>query len=281
MKIGLGTVQWGINYGIANKTGITSDTEIKKIIRRAHKNNINLLDTALIYGSSHEKIRKFCNEDFNIITKVVSDSKVSIENQIDQCISDLNRKNIYACLIHDGGHIVKNLDKWMEIKNQKRLGRIKKIGYSLYEVNDLESLLGKEIIPDIIQIPYNCINREFESYFKTLKKLNIEIHARSIFYQGLFFLKSNALPKKLHFFKSLINDLNKIADSENLKLNELAILFVLKNKYIDNLILGFDLESQLNQTLDIIKKKSINYETIKKIKSMIRINSELYNPSNW
>ena len=38
MKLALGTVQWGINYGISNDLGVPSDLELKKILNFSKKN---------------------------------------------------------------------------------------------------------------------------------------------------------------------------------------------------------------------------------------------------
>ena len=123
---------------------------------------------------------------------------------------DLNRKSIYACLIHDSNYINKDDYKWKELEDLKLSGKIQKIGYSLYTLNQLKELLDKGIIPDIIQVPYNCINREFDKYFKILKKLDVEIYVRSVFYQGLFFLESNKIPDNLSFFNERIYELKKL-----------------------------------------------------------------------
>tara|TARA_B100001939_G_C16891605_1_gene595696 strand:- start:511 stop:1356 length:846 start_codon:yes stop_codon:yes gene_type:complete len=281
MKIGIGTVQWGKDYGIANNNGVTSDREINKIISCAQVNQINILDTAIQYGSAHKKIGKYCNDTLRIVTKLVADSKDSIRKQLNISLQDLNRKSIYACLIHDSNFITKNDYKWKELEDLKLSGKLKKIGYSLYTINQLKVLLDKGIIPDIIQVPYNCINREFDKYFKILKKLDVEIHVRSVFYQGLFFLDSNKIPDKLSFFNERIYELKKIAEGENLKIDELALLFVNNNKFIDYFILGFDNELQLLNALNTLKTKKIRKEIVQSINSMTEIDNKLLNPSNW
>jgi len=281
MKLGIGTVQWGIDYGISNKSGMTSDIEINKIINSAYTNDINLIDTAIQYGSAHKKIGRYCDKKLKIVTKLVADSKISIKKQLESSLLDLNRKNIYACLIHDSKYLMKDNNKWIELEAQKKSGKVKKIGYSLYMVNELKKILDKGIVPDIVQVPYNCINREFEKYFKILKNLSVEIHIRSVFYQGLFFLESNKVPENLSFFNKRIDDLKKIAENENLNLSELALLFVNNNKYVDYFILGFDDASQLFEALEILKKKKISAETTRIINSMPEINNKLLNPSHW
>ena len=143
MKIGIGTVQWGKDYGIANNNGMTSDTEINKIISCAQVNQINILDTAIQYGSAHKKIGKYCDDKIRIVTKLVTNSKDSIKKQLNSSLHDLNRKSIYACLIHDSNYINKDDYKWKELEDLKLSGKIQKIGYSLYTLNQLKELLDK------------------------------------------------------------------------------------------------------------------------------------------
>ena len=172
MKLGIGTVQWGKNYGIANKTGIPSDSEIKKLVKIAHDNKINILDTALNYGTSQKKIAKYCSEDFKIITKVNLNSKIPIKKQFDKCLNQLERKKIHGCLVHDSNNLNQNIDKWEQLVNIKiKKRKVQKIGFSLYDINELENILIKGILPDIVQVPYNCFNRDFEPYFEYLKKV--------------------------------------------------------------------------------------------------------------
>tara|TARA_B100001939_G_C16945819_1_gene620276 strand:+ start:3730 stop:4587 length:858 start_codon:yes stop_codon:yes gene_type:complete len=281
MKIGLGSVQWGVDYGIANETGIPSDKELVKIVQLAKSNNINLIDTAISYGKSQIQIGKFCDLNFKIVSKLLCKSDDNVKEQIDRSLNELNRKKIYSCLFHDPLELLKNPDMWKDLENQKQIGKIKKIGFSLYRLDDLESLLENNLIPDIVQIPYNCLNTEFNTVFKYLKNINIEIHARSIFFQGLLFCNPNKLPKYLSVYKPIINKLKKIADNNNLKIYEMALLFAFQNEYIDNFIIGIETKKQLAECIDIIKFKSINSESIEKILFLDELDEKLLNPSNW
>ena len=54
-KIALGTAQFGLNYGVKNTTGKVKKEDIESILSLARDNNINIIDTAISYGTS-EKI---------------------------------------------------------------------------------------------------------------------------------------------------------------------------------------------------------------------------------
>ena len=73
----------------------------------------------------------------------------------------------------------------MKFKSKKE-GLIKKIGFSLYNPQELEKLFELNYIPDLIQVPFNLIDRRFEPYLKELKNMDIEIHVRSIFCKACY-----------------------------------------------------------------------------------------------
>ena len=54
-KLGLGTAQFGLDYGIANRSGQIKFSDAKNILQLAKQEKIDLIDTAILYGKS-EKI---------------------------------------------------------------------------------------------------------------------------------------------------------------------------------------------------------------------------------
>ena len=69
-RIAIGTAQFGLPYGIANQTGKIAQSEAKEILKIALDNNIDVLDTAIIYGDSESSLGKLQTEDFNLVTKL-------------------------------------------------------------------------------------------------------------------------------------------------------------------------------------------------------------------
>ena len=282
MRIILGTVQWGTEYGISNEAGIPSDIEIKKILNYAIKNNISFLDTAAVYGNSEKRIGKLSMGNFKIITKIKPlSNKGSIKIELNKSINNLNSNPIYACLFHDIEDILSDSSKWNQLKFEKERGKISKIGYSLYYPKQLDKLLQKGFIPDIVQLPYSVLDRKFEPYFRILRDLGSEIHVRSIFLQGLYFLNIDRLSDYFNPIKKDLKFINKIAEDLNLDLLDVLIQFVLFNNMIDKIIIGVDNLKQLKQIKKSSQKKSIYDEIYKSVKDIKVENNELLNPSNW
>ena len=202
-RLSLGTVQFGMPYGISNRTGRIPKEEAFKILQYAHENGIDTLDTAYSYGESEERIGDFIaasGRNFNIVSKAPHLDKHGVSDIEGYCLETLKRlrkKNIYGYLIHKFDDIVRHKNQWSKLESLKRKGLVRKIGVSLYNPQDLEYLLSNDTRIDIIQFPYSVFDRRFEGYFALLKEKNIEIHVRSVFLQGFVFLKPDDLPSSL------------------------------------------------------------------------------------
>ena len=70
MKVGLGAVQFGMDYGISNMHGRTAKDELSKILQFAFKNKVDLIDTASSYGSSENVLGEVITDDnWRFVTK--------------------------------------------------------------------------------------------------------------------------------------------------------------------------------------------------------------------
>lgn len=281
MKIALGTVQWGLDYGIANTHGIPSDEALKSIFALANKNGIDLFDTAVQYGEAEKRVGQFSNPEHRIITKIGNFTpQNSLKIQLDNSFKHFKREKIYGCLFHDIEELTKNNDLWTELLEYKATGKISKIGYSLYEPQELLDLLEAGLHPDLIQLPYSILDRKFEPYFEQLKSIDTEIHIRSVFLQGLYFMSIEALSSKFNDLKGTLKEVEEIATEFGLTKLELALNYVLKNKYVDYAIIGVEQSSQLKEIINaskIVFSKSIE----ERLNALSVENPTLLNPSNW
>lgn len=281
-KISIGSAQWGSEYGISNISGIPSSNTVNKIITYANSNNIRMIDTARAYGNAESKIGETISNDFDIVSKIIVNEENSskIKNLVNDSLLKLKINSIYGFLIHNPKELLKDTKTWEALKNEKSEGKIKKIGYSVYEPKDLQMLFKKKLIPDIVQLPYNILDRKFESYIDSLKKKKIEIHVRSVFLQGLYFMDANCLPSKLLPLRNPLIKLKKLCKSRSISMLELCLSFVLKNKNIDYIIVGVESLQQLIQINKVFKNND-NSLKAKWFDLNFSCNENLLNPSNW
>ena len=281
MKIGLGTVQWGLDYGIANTHGIPSDEVLNSIFDLANKAGINMFDTATQYGEAEKRVGQFSNLEHKIVTKIGNFStNKCLNQQLDNSFNHLQRQNIYGCLFHNVDELINNTDLWRELLVYKEEGRINKIGYSLYEPQELIDLLEAGLHPDIVQFPYSILDRKFEPYFDLLKNKGVEIHVRSVFLQGLYFKNPEQLSNKLLILKPVLSELQNISKQNNLDISELCLDFIRQNCKIDYAVIGVESEDQLREVSQV-KNCNLNWDIILETLDSYNIKKELLNPSNW
>jgi aryl-alcohol dehydrogenase-like predicted oxidoreductase len=247
-KIGIGTVQFGLDYGISNKEGKTNKSEVEQILKTAELKGIQYIDTASAYGSAEEVIGQYDLKQFKIVSKFMPPLKgKKISKQFNQSLFKLNQTSLYGYLAHRPLDLLDNPELWVQLKKLKSRGLVEKIGYSLNEPFEIHQLLEKGFDPDLIQVPYNYFDRRFEDIMIDLKKKGCEIHTRSTFLQGLFFMN----PKELSvFFEEIKVVLNTI---QNIKpLNGALLEFVLDKTFIDKVIIGVENVEQLKQNINNI-----------------------------
>jgi uncharacterized protein len=281
-KLIIGTVQFGIPYGINNSRGKVHQEDVAKILLTAHNHGINKLDTSYAYGDSESTLGKVTSEnnlDFLIISKIPPTSSTA-EQIIDESLSRLHLKKLYGYLIHDFDSYLDKPGIWEELTELKNQAKVSKIGFSLYTTDQLEYLLTHEIKFDLLQFPYNILDRSFYPYLEGLKKRNVEIHVRSVFLQGLFFKDVNLISGKLESLLKYLMKIHSFCAENNISIEEMALNYVLHNPYIDGVLIGVDCIEQLERNIDSVKEK-LSENIISFIESINVKEKSLLNPGNW
>ena len=282
MKLVLGTVQFGLTYGINNQSGIAKDDELASIFSFANKCGIDLLDTAQGYGNSEERIGNLSNDEFNVISKFKQlDSPFPFHKELEESLKKLKKKSLYGYMAHDAGLLIENPYWWEGLKIAKERELIKKIGYSLYTVDQLVSLFKKKMIPDIIQFPYNILDRRFESFLPQLVSMGVEIHTRSVYLQGLFQLESSRVPNYLKPLKTYLRTVREIAKKNQLSIGEICLGFAINNPLINKVVIGIDNLSQLKENVSICQIENLSEEIMIELQSIDVKEKNLLNPANW
>lgn len=278
MKIALGTAQFGLDYGITNCDGQVPISKVKKILNFAKKKKINTLDTASNYGNSEQVLGVIGVDEFEVITKTIS-----IENGIDNVIENfkkslekINIPKVKGLLIHEINDIKnKKFDiLFRKINELKQKGLVEKIGFSAYTPTQLNYLL-ENFDFDLIQVPCNVFDDRFikEAHLTRLKNKDIEIHARSVFLQGIL-LDFNNLSSYFDSWKdSFINYQEQVKES-GLSLLEYSLNYVLNIKELDKVLVGVNNTEQLRE---IMKSTNKNVD----LKPFVIDDINLLNPSLW
>lgn len=267
----IGSAQFGTKYGVSTKR-VTNFYDAKKIFNISKKNNLSGVDTAYTYFKSNKILKKIDLKEFKIYTKYPSLSSRTkyekyYENYTFKTLDDFKKQQIECVFFHEpmkllslNGEIM--YDSLIKLKNKKL---IKKIGISVYFKKEIK-MLQKYYDFDVVQVPVNVFDREFSEvdFLKKLKSQKIEIHARSIFLQGLLTYNYKNLPNKFKRFKKTFRKWdNFIEENKSSAINE-SLQFILNLNEVDKIVVGFDNPKQLSELINCSnRKKSTNYLKLK------------------
>tara|TARA_B110000259_G_scaffold50037_1_gene58773 strand:+ start:7265 stop:8137 length:873 start_codon:yes stop_codon:yes gene_type:complete len=284
-KLVIGTAQFGINYGIANSLGQVRSEEAKKILDYSLSKDINYIDTATSYGESEKVLGGLDVNRFKIITKIpkIPYDQINpydwLESSVLDSLNRLNVKSIHALLLHSPEDLlgVHGLTLYKGLRELKNKGIVKKIGVSVYSIDEIEVITDKYDV-DIIQCPLNLVDRSLveSGWHKRLKKMGIEIHVRSIFMQGLLLMKKDLIPNNFSKWKNIWNKWHSWIEEKNINNLDACIAFVSSIDEIDRIIVGVDSLKHLEEIVQSYKLKQVS-----EFPDISSNDIDLINPSLW
>ena len=248
MEIALGTVQFGQPYGIANHE-IVPPNEVRRILHEASSAGVKLVDTAPDYGNSQALLGNYLTHDALIVTKTPRFGGDSINTEtvrdclsaFDTSLAQLHRDGVYALMVHYCEDVFKPGSQMLfdALQQLKADGRVRRIGVSAYTREQVERVIEKHAI-DIVQIPINVLDQRAtgDPFLSDLKSRGIEIHARSIFLQGLLLLDPMSLDP---YFGQIRKNLGRYHDTLRrlgLSAVEGALAFIKQIDNIDYVVVG-------------------------------------------
>jgi len=284
-KIILGTVQFGLNYGINNQSGKISEEQSFVILNQAYRSGIERLDTSDNYGNAIKVIGRYhhaSHKIFKILNKFsFLDNDKNIVRKVDNSLKILGINIFDVYSYHSFKDFIDNHELQGILMKLKKQKLINKIGISVYSNQEFEIAINSEII-DVIQIPYNI----FDNYNKRgvliarAKHNGKEIHIRSIFLQGLFFLNERNIFSKLRPLMPYLRKIKDFCKKQNISVNELALTYAISNPDINGVLIGVDSIEQLTENLNCLKSEHTQVIT-KFVETLDVKETELLNPVNW
>jgi aryl-alcohol dehydrogenase-like predicted oxidoreductase len=286
LKIILGTAQFGLKYGISNTAGCISSYEAQKIIKFAPGLGVNTLDTAATYGDSELTLGALGIDNFKTITKLPKynlmhdNSEIWVIKSITNSLARLGISKLYGVLMHHPEDLLSSYGEslYKGLKSAKDIGLVSKIGISTYCPNLSKNIIEKFDI-DLIQCPINLLDNRFDlsGVLDLCKKSKIEIHARSIFLQGLLLMSMDNLPRKFLKWSAIFSRYHQYLSDTKITPLEACLISITKQKNIDGFLIGVQSSSELAQIVSVIDK--ISYEI--NLPDFSSNDELLINPSLW
>ena len=285
-KIALGTVQFGLPYGITNQAGQTSPAEAVKILSFAKSAEIDMLDTAIGYGDSEQVLGDVGFESFNIVTKLPALPKDQVDvvqwvqQQLEDSCERLKSSALYGVLLHrpadlqgDGG---KALARSLETLKEAQM--VQKVGVSIYGPDDLAQI-GDISNIDLVQAPLNVVDRRLQisGWLHRLKDSGVEIHARSAFLQGLLLMRRSNIPPKFERWSRLWDEWHQFLSQTGTSALSACLSYPLSLPEVDRVVVGVDSSEQLKDILAAAEGIDHSIDT----SFMVSTDTRLINPSRW
>ncbi|MBF0127561.1 MAG: aldo/keto reductase [Magnetococcales bacterium] len=256
MKLGLGTVQFGMDYGITNHAGQPSRQAVGAILEHAAAHGVRVLDTACQYGGSEEILGSLLPPDhpFRIVTKTPAFSGAAITPQdadhleatFSTSLAKLRARRLHGLLIHSAKDLAKpggeRLFERMQRLQQR--GQVERIGVSVYSAGELAGILDRFPV-GLVQTPVNILDQRWLAgeLPARLRALGVEVHARSIFLQGVLLSDPDTLPPCYASVRPHLRTLRAAILERGLTPLSAALCFVRDLEWVDVTLCGVvDLE---------------------------------------
>ncbi len=259
-RLALGTAQFGLEYGVANRFGRVGRDEIMRILALAAEAGIDTLDTAIAYGESETALGEAGVEGWNLVTKLpavpesVGDLLSWVEEQVDASLRRLRVRSLHGLLLHRPEQLLaRNGDRLIAaLEAVKKSGRTRKIGVSIYDPQQLEELLVRMNL-DLVQAPLNILDRRLveSGWGARLNQAGVEVHTRSVFLQGLLLMPER--PDKFRRWDALWAEWDGWLRQTGLTPLEACLRYALSQGSFDKIIVGVDGAGQLRQILSASK----------------------------
>jgi len=284
-RLALGTVQFGIPYGISNQYGKVSLASATEILKYAYMTGIDTLDTAIAYGDSEHRLGQIGVGDWQVISKLpkilkeTNDIQNWIKESVKKSLRQLQIPCLHGLLLHrpqqllsSEGQEIFNALNWL-----KEEGLVNKIGISIYNCSELEDLCSRFSF-NLVQAPFNIFDRSLKQsgWLYHLKDLGVEVHVRSIFLQGLLLMNPSNRPSYFDRWQPLWIEWERWLHTNNLTPLQACLNFVLSNPDIDRVVVGVDCISQLQQIL-----AATTIQVVAPPDTLCCNDPDLINPARW
>ena len=291
-RLVLGTAQFGMRYGIANKIGQPDFLSVQSIVAEVWESGVREFDTAQAYGESERVLGKVLSSlGIAREAKVISKLHPAIDHQnsnalnlaLQQTLARLGLPNLYGLMLHTEDlldiwetGLKDTLDKFIE------QGLVERIGVSVYSPQKAARALRTNGI-SLVQLPSNLLDRRFENagVFHEAKSFGKEIYVRSVFLQGLLLMNASDLPASMRFATTVAERLINFADDTGFSLKQLALGYVRSAYPEQKVVLGCETLEQIRENLEIWSKETPP-EIVDRVRHEFQdIPEEILNPSLW
>ncbi len=285
MKLALGTVQFGLDYGVANTSGRVAIQEVGAILQCAQDCGLDTLDTAIAYGESEAVLGQLGIAQWKTVTKLPAvpedckDVSQWVLDQIQQSMARLGATQLYGVLLHRPAQLLEKMGPALygALQSIKAQGKTRKIGVSVYGPAELDALFDAYAL-DLVQAPLNILDRGLveSAWAGQLHDAGVEVHTRSVFLQGLLLMPATQRPAKFNRWVNVWRVWDRWLEQEGLTPLQACLRYVTNLPQIDRVVVGVDTAAQLHQIVAAAEGRLPNLPEFDALQD-----ARLINPASW
>ncbi len=247
-KIILGTANFTQSYGILSGKTCLRAKESGSILNKAFDKGVDTIDTAIGYGDITKVISSDTLRKFKIVTKI---SALDSKDELIEKMNVYRGLSIYGLLVHDPANLTCIDERCLleKLSFLKKAYGIEKMGVSAYDIREVSNF-SRVYTPEIVQIPLNPLNQSFEtpSFIEWIKDKKVEVHARSLFLQGI--LLASELPNELEPMRKEWNLVKKSLEHYQSPLHGL-LFWAASKSWINNWVIGVSSLRDLDEIFEV------------------------------
>ncbi|MFO7612663.1 MAG: aldo/keto reductase [Clostridia bacterium] len=281
-RMTLGTVQLGMDYGIANKEGKPDLKKAFSILDKALEYGVNCLDTAAGYGDSEKVIGEylksggisrdsiFISTKFKLGEIKENEAQRELIESVERSLVNLKTDYVDFILLHDAKEYLKykvQIDS--AISKLKNLGLIRNAGASGYSLQEIEPLLENDMY-DAFQMPVNILDQRNSDANMKERLGGKTVFARSIYLQGLFFMEPEELKGNLSEISGYITKIRELASGYGVSTAQLAVCYVSSLGYVTSLVIGADNPRQVAENARMVEEQTFGTDRMKEIRKELK-----------
>ena len=283
-RLGLGTVQFGLDYGLGTARRIP-EVEVLRILRSARSSGFDTLDTAAAYGDSEEVLGRAGVAQWRTVTKLpglpheCGDARAWVAEAAQLSMHRLGVSSLHGLLLHRPGDLLGPAGEAIHagLLALREAGVVRRIGVSIYDPSELDAILPRFSM-DLVQAPFNVLDRRLvrSGWLSRLAEAGVEVHARSVFLQGLLLMPASRRPARFSKWGTLWRAWEQWLQETELHPLQACLGFVLGHAGIDRAIVGVDGHGQL---LEIVASSAATCPPLPRALEVHDL--DLLDPSRW
>ena len=297
----LGSVQLGLAYGAANRTGKPSRAAALKLVSRAADAGIRQFDTARAYGDSEDRLGEALagRKPHRTITKLsplaglAPDSpreavRAAVEESLSASLAALRQDRLDCLLLHRAQHISSHGGAvWERLIEYLEDGTVLALGVSVQSPAEAVTALACKDVRHI-QLPFNLLDwrwRDAGVIDEIARRVDVVIHARSTFLQGVLAADDAGVWPKVdgvdaaaivRFLRELAEDFGRDGPAD------LCLAYVRGQSWIDGVVVGLETEDQLDTNLRLFVKRPLTQGQCALVEARVpHLPETLLDPAQW